>query len=107
MVGTNEVDMAEAVNVVKEMKGGFVVVRKGKTLAVLELPIAGLLSMHPVGTVIKNLEKLNESAKKLGCKLKSPFMTLTFVGLTTVPDLGLTDKGLFDVKTHAITNVLI
>jgi adenine deaminase len=55
--------------------------------------------------VIERIEHLNEAARAMGCKLPSPFMTLSFISLPTVPELGITDKGLVDVKSHAIIPV--
>jgi len=105
VVGVSDADMAEAVNAIKRMQGGLIVVSRGKILEKLELPIAGLMSARSPEAVIERLEKLNEAAKTLGCQLKAPFMTLSFVSLPTVPELGLTDKGLIDVKRHKIIDV--
>ncbi|MEM3506044.1 MAG: adenine deaminase [Candidatus Bathyarchaeia archaeon] len=107
VVGTNNLDMAVAVNSIADMHGGLIVVKQGKVLEKLELPIAGLMSTLNAKDVIERLESLNNSVKMLGCKLKSPFMTLSFISLPTVPELGLTDKGLIDVKSHRIVDVKI
>lgn len=106
-VGTNDVDISVSVNALEKMQGGFVVVKDGKVLEKLPLPIAGLLSPSTSETVIKSLDGLNKGARMLGCKLKAIFMTLSFVSLPTVPELGLTDMGLVDVKEHKIINVKI
>ena len=105
VVGVNDTDMAIAVNSIEEMQGGLIVVSKGKVLEKLELPIAGLMSTYSPDVVIERLEKLNEAARSIGCKLKAPFMTLSFISLPTVPELGLTDKGLIDVKSHKVVDV--
>lgn len=107
VVGVNDGDIAEAVNAIKRMRGGLVAVCQGKILEKLELPVAGLMSKSSPEIVIEKLEKLNQSAKYLGCKLKAPFMTLSFISLPSIPELGLTDKGLIDVKKHKIINVKI
>jgi len=107
VVGTNDLDMAIAVNSIADMHGGLIAVKQGKVLEKLELPIAGLMSNLDAETVIERLESLNNAVKMLGCKLKAPFMTLSFISLPTVPELGLTDKGLIDVKNHKMIKVLV
>lgn len=107
VVGASEADMAKAVNEIKRIKGGLVAVSRGRILEKLELPVAGLMSMQPPEVVISKLERLNRAAGKLGCKLNAPFMTLSFISLPTVPELGLTDKGLVDVKSRKIISVKI
>jgi len=107
VVGTNNADTAEAVNAIERMRGGLVVVSLGKILEKLELPIAGLMSTRSPEAVIERLEKLNEAARTLGCRLEAPFMMLSFISLPTVPELGLTDKGLIDVKGHKIIDVRV
>jgi adenine deaminase len=68
----------------------------------LPLPIAGLLSDQSAGSVISALKKMNQAAWSLGCQLPAPFMSLSFISLPTVPELGLTDMGLIDVHEHQI-----
>lgn len=101
-VGANESDMAVAVNRVAEMKGGLCVARKGEILAEMCLPIGGLMTTLDEQEVMKQIEYLNQTAKNLGCVLPAPFMTLSFISLPTVPELGLTDKGLVDVLAHCL-----
>jgi adenine deaminase len=107
VVGANDRDMAIAVNEIARMKGGLIAVKRGAVLAKLELPIAGLMSELRAEAVIERLDMLNLAVKELGCKLKAPFMTLSFISLPTVPELGLTDKGLIDVKNHKIISPLL
>jgi adenine deaminase len=107
VVGTNDLDMAVAVNSIAEMHGGIVVVKQRKVLGKLELPIAGLISALDAEIAIERLENLNNYVKMLGCKLKAPFMTLSFISSPIFPDLGLTDKGLIDVKNHRIIKVFV
>jgi len=107
VVGANDANMAEAVNAIKRMRGGLVVVGRGKIIEKLELPVAGLMSTSSPDAVIERLEKLNRAAKRLGCRLKAPFMILSFISLPTVPELGLTDKGLIDVRGHKIIDVRV
>lgn len=107
VVGTNDEDMAKAVNAINAMRGGLVAVNGGKILEKLELRIAGLMSTRPPDFVIRQLERLNRAARRLGSKLHAPFMTLSFVPLPTMPELGLTDKGLIDVWQGKIVDVKI
>ncbi|MDR3586962.1 MAG: adenine deaminase [Desulfosporosinus sp.] len=106
-VGTNDEDMACAVNAIYKLQGGMVVVKKGQVVGAMELPIGGLMSEKPAGIVLKELEEVNASARQLGCHLPSPFMTLCFISLPTVPKLGLTDLGLIDVINHKLIDVEI
>jgi len=104
-VGTNDQDMACAVNAIHKLQGGMVVVNEGQVIGEMELSIGGLMSDKPADIVLKELEKVNASARQLGCHLPSPFMTLCFISLPTVPKLGLTDLGLVDVLNHKLIEV--
>ncbi len=97
VVGTNDSDMVAAILEIEKIGGGQIVVKDGEVLAKLELPIAGLISDRPLKEVKKKLIELRKAAEKLGCKLKDPFMTLSFMALPVIPSLKVTDKGLFDV----------
>ena len=98
-VGCNDDDIAVAVNAIKDSKGGIAVVENGKIKALLELPIAGLMSDEPLTTVNKKLENAKSSAYELGAdKSIDPFMTLSFLSLPVIPSLRITTKGVFDVE---------
>ncbi len=101
-VGTNDEDMSVAVNAVADMQGGFVAADRGKVIGSLPLPICGLMSPESVGKVIAEADRINEVARSLGCKMDAPFMSLSFISLPTVPDLGITDMGLVDVLEHRV-----
>ncbi len=107
VVGTSDREILAVIQHLQEMQGGLIAVRDGKLTAQLPLPIAGLLSDYPVDEVVKRLKKLKAAAKILGCELPNPFMTLSFVSLPTIPECGLTDRGLVDVLAHKIVSVLI
>ncbi len=107
VVGTNDIDMYEAAVELGKAGGGFSVVRNGETEGVLPLPLGGLMSLLDSDEVMQSLVEMNKKAKALGCPLPSPFMSLSFVSLPTVPELGLTDKGLIDVKNHRIIELLV
>ncbi len=107
VVGTNDADMALAVNTVHEDKGGLSAVCNGEVLARMSLPIGGLMSPLSSDDVMKGVEIMNDAARKLGCTLPSPYMTLSFISLPTVPAMGLTDFGLIDVLQHKLIEVEI
>lgn len=98
-VGCNDDDIAVAVNAIRDSKGGIAVVENGKIKALLELPIAGLMSDEPLTTVNEKLENAKSSAYELGAdKSIDPFMTLSFLSLPVIPSLRITTKGVFDVE---------
>ncbi|HQJ01071.1 MAG TPA: adenine deaminase C-terminal domain-containing protein, partial [Flexilinea sp.] len=106
-VGTNDSDMAMAVREIAKMKGGFVACSGGKIIGKLELPLAGLMSVLPAHDVMQQMNDLNNAARSLGVEMAAPFMTLSFISLPTVPQLGLTDYGLIDVLGHRLTDLII
>lgn len=98
-VGCNDDDIAVAVNAIKDSKGGIAVVENGKIKALLELPIAGLMSDEPLTTVNEKLENAKLSAYELGAdKSIDSFMTLSFLSLPVIPSLRITTKGVFDAE---------
>lgn len=98
-VGCNDGDIAVAVNAIKDSNGGIAVVENGKIKALLELPIAGLMSDEPLTTVNEKLENAKSSAYELGAdKSIDPFMTLSFLSLPVIPSLRITTKGVFDAE---------
>jgi len=107
VAGTNDEDMALCAKTIEDMQGGFVLVSDGKVLGKLALPIAGLLTEEPVEDVIAGLEGINQAYHNIGGSLPAPFMTISFIGLPTVPDLGLTDLGLIDVFSHKLISSFV
>jgi len=107
VVGVSDEDMATAVNTIASVGGGHVVVSRGKVLARVDLPIAGLMSDEPVEVVSAQLEKLHLAARGLGIKMKSPFMQMAFLPLAVIPELRITDKGLVDVEGRKIVSLLV
>ncbi|AHB00877.1 MULTISPECIES: adenine deaminase [Brucella] len=97
VVGASDEDIATAANRLGEIEGGFVVVRDGKALAEMPLPIAGLMSTEPYETVREALRKLRHAAEDLGSVLEEPFLQLAFIALPVIPHLKITDRGLVDV----------
>lgn len=94
--------MAVAVNHLETTGGGFVVVRDGRVLADLPLPIAGLMSDAPFEQVAARLEVLRAAARGLGCVLDEPFLQLAFLPLPVIPHLKITDFGMVDVDRMAL-----
>ncbi|MCF6302096.1 MAG: adenine deaminase [Devosiaceae bacterium] len=97
VIGTNDADMAVAVNRLVELKGGFSVAKEGKILAELALPIAGLMSTETFEGVAEILKHLRDAAHSLECILPEPFLQVAFLALPVIPHLKMTDRGLFDV----------
>ncbi len=102
VVGTNEADMAAAVNRVVELNGGIVVWDQGAPMAEVPLAIAGIMSDEPLVTVNEKLESAKEKAFALGVNRGvDPFMTLSFMALPVIPSLRITTRGVFDVTTQS------
>ena len=102
VVGTNEADMAAAVNRVVELNGGIVVWDGGQPVAEVPLAIAGIMSDEPLVTVNEKLETAKDTAHKLGVNPGiDPFMTLSFMALPVIPSLRITTRGVFDVTTQS------
>lgn len=93
-VGCSDAEICAAVNLLIENKGGIAVVN-GADRRALPLPVAGIMSQEDGYTVAKKYEDLDKLAKQLGTKLYAPFMTLSFMALLVIPELKLSDKGLF------------
>ena len=93
-VGTSDADLAEAVNLVIAARGGLSVVGRGRS-QVLPLPIAGLMATGDGARVARQYGEIDARAKQLGSTLRAPFMTLSFMALLVIPDLKLSDRGLF------------
>ena len=102
VVGSNDDDMATAANRLKDIEGGFVVVRDGKVLAELPLPIAGLMSDKSFEEVHAALIPLLAAAKSLGTTLQEPFLQGAFLPLPVIPHLKITDMGLVDVDAFKL-----
>ena len=86
-------------------KEGKVVVKDGEIISELSLPIAGLISDKDFDYVVGKCEELNKAAHSIGCKLEDPFMTMGFLSLPVIPELKITDKGVFDTNTFDFTDI--
>lgn len=98
VVGTDDEEMALAVNTLAEVQGGQVVVREGELIGLVELPIAGLMSDQPAEVVAAKAEQLLAGFRACGCTLNNANMQLSLLALVVIPDLRISDKGLVDVN---------
>ena len=94
-VGTHDDYIARAINLLVNNKGGIVAVSPNGE-KVLPLPVAGLMSASDGYLVAASYQEIDAFAKQMGCTLKAPFMTLSFMSLLVIPELKLSDRGLFD-----------
>lgn len=107
IVGTNEADMALAANELARCGGGQIVVREGKTLALMELPIAGLMSDDRAERVAEKAGKVLEAFKACGCTMVNANMQLSLLALVVIPSLRISDKGLVDVNAFEFVPVVL
>ncbi len=104
VVGTNDEDMCRAVNLIIKAKGG-ISLADGPEQELIELPIAGIMSNRPARDIAAAYTAIDKKAKALGSRLQAPYMTLSFMALLVIPELKLSDKGLFNGKTFRFTDV--
>ena len=102
VVGVSDDDMAACVARLEELGGGIVAVADGEVLEELPLPVAGLLADLPVVEVVERVDRLHEHLSKMGVDSPSPFMTLSFLALSVIPSLKITDHGLIDVDRFEV-----
>lgn len=105
IVGKDEKSMERAAQVVAEMGGGMAAVDGETVLASLALPAAGLMSPGSAKEVAAGYETIEKAARSLGCRLPSPFMSLSFLALPVIPELRLTDRGLVDVNAFNLVDL--
>ena len=106
VIGTNDADMYTAAVALIKCKGGKVVVKDGEIISELALPIAGLMSDREFDYVVDKCEELNQAAHSIGCELNDPFMTMGFLSLPVIPELKITDKGVFDTNKFDFIDVI-
>ncbi|GAC1397959.1 MAG: adenine deaminase [Ktedonobacteraceae bacterium] len=102
IVGANDSDIVQAAQALQEMGGGFVCLVDDEVQARVPLPLGGLVSPLPAEELVHQLRHLDEAAAKLGCTVEHPCMTLSFLSLSVIPSLKLTDQGLVDVETFTL-----
>ncbi|GEM_PF-2536 len=103
-LGVRDEDIVRAINAVIEYKGALVVT-DGNEVVELTLPVAGLMSARDGDKVARRHVQLKHIAERIGCRYKAPFMTLAFMSLSVIPELKLTDKGLFDGTKFEFTSL--
>jgi adenine deaminase len=107
VVGMDDNDMARAVQRLVEIAGGIVVVESRGVRAELPLPVAGLLSDAPLADVVERSRACNEAAAALGCPVATPFLTMSFLALSVIPKLKITDHGLVDVDRFELVPLAV
>lgn len=100
VIGSNEKDMADAVNKLTKSQGGIIVVKNGKTLASLPFQMGGIISTDPIDKVTKNFEKINDVLIDAGCKFNKPHLIPLFLPFLALPDIRILYSGIVDVKSR-------
>jgi len=107
VVGTDRDQMALAANRLKEVGGGITIFRDGIELALIELPIAGLMSDSPASEVAANTDRMMDAMRTCGCTLNNAYMQHSLLALVVIPELRISDLGLVDVRTFEFTDVIV
>jgi adenine deaminase len=107
VAGTNDADILRVIQELEKLQGGQVAVVDGKVKAELPLPIAGLVTDQPLAKAMKLIDDLNAAAHAMGCDLAAPFMALSFLSLSPIPSLKLTDQGLIDASKLVKTSLFV
>ncbi|MDQ1127897.1 adenine deaminase [Microbacterium sp. SORGH_AS 888] len=107
VVGADDASMLRAVEELRAMGGGFVTVDGDEVLARVPLPVGGMMSDAPFEVTAELLRDGHAATAALGCRIPSPYIILSFVGLYVVPDLGITERGLIDVAGQQFVDVLL
>ncbi|TAM70681.1 MAG: adenine deaminase [Microbacteriaceae bacterium] len=108
VVGTDEALMAVAANTLAELGGGVVVVDgDGRVIHTWELPLVGIFSDENIERVREDFNRTNQAIRELGCPFASPLLALSFVALPTIPELGMTHAGLYDVSAQRFVDVVV
>ena len=107
VVGADDHDMAACVVRLAEIGGGIVVAERGRATADLPLPVAGLMSDRPLEEVTAELRRLESLLQDMGVSLTAPFMALSFLALSVIPKLKITDRGLIDVNRFEVVPVVV
>ena len=105
VTGSNDNDMLLAVNELERIGGGIVVTKNNKVLASIQLEFGGIMTLRDTKYVLEDLENLHEAVGKIGPEIDfNPFLTLSFLALPVIPELKITDRGLFDVNNFKFIN---
>jgi len=106
-IGADDLSMRAAIRAVARAGGGLAVTRGADVLALLELPVAGLMSTEPIEDVARALDDVVVAARSLGSTLRDPFMAMSFLGLEVIPALKITDQGLVDVDAFTLVDLWV
>ena len=107
VVGTDKENMARAANRLDETEGGIVVIRDGQEIALVELPIAGLMSNERAEVVAHKADRMVEGFKQCGCELNNAYMQLSLLALVVIPELRISDRGIVDVGKFAVVPLFV
>lgn len=107
VVGSNDADMALAANTLLSCHGGMCVVKDGKVLGLVDLPVAGIMSPEPAEAVAEKVQAMETAWQAIGCTMPSPFMTMALIPLACLPELRLTNRGLVDCTTFTMTGLFV
>lgn len=107
VVGTSKSDMAQAANRLGEVGGGVVVYRDGEEIALVELPIAGLMSNERAEVVAEKAGQMVQAFRDCGCQLNNAYMQLSLLALVVIPDLRISDLGLVDVNQFEVVDLFV
>ncbi|MBL4600205.1 MAG: adenine deaminase [Rhizobiaceae bacterium] len=107
VVGTNHDDMAKAANRLREVGGGICVFHEGKELALVELPVAGLMSEEPAELVAAKADKMVAAMRQMGCDLNNAYMQHSLLALVVIPELRISDIGIIDVTQFKKVDLFI
>jgi len=107
VVGTSKEDMARAANRLDEVEGGIVVFKEGQEIALVELPIAGLMSDERAEVVAAKADRMVQAFRDCGCMLNNAYMQLSLLGLVVIPELRISDLGIVDVTRFAVVPLFV
>jgi adenine deaminase len=102
VIGCSESDMVLALNRMRELSGGVVLVNEGEVVSEIPLPVGGLMSTQPLGEVAAQIESMNRALQEMGCPLKNPVFTIGFLTFSALPWVRLTPEGVWDVKSGKV-----
>jgi len=100
VIGSNEIDMADASNKLIKSQGGIIVVKDGRTLASLPFQLGGIISTDPIEKVTKNFSKINQVLLDAGCKFQKPHLIPLFLPFLALPDIRILYSGIVDIKSR-------
>jgi len=105
-IGTNDLDIVNSINEIVRLKGGLAVSNDGIVKS-LQLNIGGIMTTSTCDEIAYDYDSLNQLVSSMGCTMKAPFMTLSFMALLVIPDLKIGDRGLFDVKKFELVPLFV